>query len=236
MAATGTSSGTRNGMRSRNASSERHLLFPVDDGRRVGAADDEILRAGQRWHQREMLVHHADAVRACVARIADRHFRAVEQDLAAIGRVEAHDAFDERGFAGAVLAEQRMNRSGLDLDRDVFERDQRAENLGHPDGFAATARASAGADACGSLNGGSEAHGRFSKKLFELDTEPNTPPCILIILIAARWLPWSVARAAILQQQAFEAAVIGFAHGGVHADVGGNAGQHDVAPAFGAAA
>ncbi len=36
-------------------------------------------------------------------------------------------------------------------------------------------------------------------------------------------------RAAIFEQQAFIAAVIGVAHGGVHADVGGDAGQHDVA-------
>ena len=43
-----------------------------------------------------------------------------------------------------------------------------------------------GAAVCGIRNGGSEAHGRFSTKLFELDTEPNTPPCILTILIAAR--------------------------------------------------
>ena len=37
--------------------------------------------------------------------------------------------------------------------------------------------------------------------------------------------------AAILQQQAFEAAVVGLAHGGVHADVGGDAGQDDVVDA-----
>ena len=34
--------------------------------------------------------------------------------------------------------------------------------------------------------------------------------------------------AAILQQQAFEAAVVGLAHGGVDADVGGDAGEDDV--------
>ena len=34
--------------------------------------------------------------------------------------------------------------------------------------------------------------------------------------------------AAILDQHAFEAAVVGLAHGGVDADVGGDAGQHDV--------
>ena len=34
--------------------------------------------------------------------------------------------------------------------------------------------------------------------------------------------------AAILDQHAFEAAIIGLAHGGVDADIGGDAGQHDV--------
>src|SRR5882757_4592675 len=34
--------------------------------------------------------------------------------------------------------------------------------------------------------------------------------------------------AAILQHHAFEAAVVGFAHGGVHAHIGGDAGEHDV--------
>ena len=35
--------------------------------------------------------------------------------------------------------------------------------------------------------------GRQPMKVAEFDTAPKTPPCILIILIAARWLPWSVA-------------------------------------------
>src|SRR5262249_40572824 len=30
-------------------------------------------------------------------------------------------------------------------------------------------------------------------KTSEFETAPNPPPCILIILMAARWLPWSVA-------------------------------------------
>ncbi|ESZ18490.1 hypothetical protein X737_18135 [Mesorhizobium sp. L48C026A00] len=34
-----------------------------------------------------------------------------------------------------------------------------------------------------------EPHGNWATKDAELDTAPNTPPCILIILIAARWLP-----------------------------------------------
>ncbi len=112
-----------------------HLLLPVDDRRRVGAADHEVLGAGQRRHQGEMLVDHADAERAGIARIADRDLLAAEQDLALVGRIEPHDAFDERRLAGAVLAEQRMKLAGLDLHRDVAERDQRPEDLGHADGF-----------------------------------------------------------------------------------------------------
>ena len=37
--------------------------------------------------------------------------------------------------------------------------------------------------------------------------------------------------AAILEQQALEAAIVGLAHGGVHADVGGDAGQGEVVDA-----
>ena len=37
--------------------------------------------------------------------------------------------------------------------------------------------------------------------------------------------------AAILQHDAFEAAIVGLAHCRVHADIGGDAGQHDVADA-----
>src|SRR5208283_1159941 len=38
-------------------------------------------------------------------------------------------------------------------------------------------------------------------------------------------------RAAILEQQAFKAAIVRLAHGGVHADVGGDAGQHEIVDA-----
>ncbi len=51
------------------------LLAPVDEGRRVGAADDEVLGRGQRRHQGEVLVDHADAERLRVARIAHRDLR-----------------------------------------------------------------------------------------------------------------------------------------------------------------
>ncbi len=122
-------------MRSRNSSSVRISFFQSMMAGASARLITEILGAGQRRHQSEVLIDHADAERAGIARIADRHLGAVEQDLAFVGRVEAHDAFDQRRLAGAVLAQKRMHGAGLDVDGDVFERDQRAEDLGHADGF-----------------------------------------------------------------------------------------------------
>ena len=116
------SSGTRNGIRSRKLSSAfRSLRQSMNDGR-VGAADDEIFRRGQRRHQGEMLIDHADAQRLRILGIADGCLGPVEQELAPVGNVEAHDALHERRLAGAVLAEQRVKRTGRNLDRHVLQR------------------------------------------------------------------------------------------------------------------
>ena len=83
------------------------------NGRRVGATDDKIFRRGQGGHQREVLIHHANAQRLRVARVADGDLgrrRAGVRPWSA--SIEAHDALDERRLAGAVLAEQRMKRTG----------------------------------------------------------------------------------------------------------------------------
>ncbi len=110
----------------------RPFLLPVDHGRRVGPADDEVLGSGERGHQRELLVDHADAERPRVLRIAHLHLAAVHRDRAFVGLVEAHDAFHQRRLAGAVLAEQHVKLPGRNIDRDVIERREGAEPLGHP--------------------------------------------------------------------------------------------------------
>ena len=125
-----------------------------------------------------MLIDHADAERLRVPRIAHGDLAPVKQQLTAVGRVEAHDAFDERRFACAVFAKQGVKRTGRNLDRHVLKRAQRAEGLAHADRFERW-RAHSGI-ACG---GG---HGNASMKAAERPTAPKTPPCILIILSAAR--------------------------------------------------
>ena len=71
-------------------------------------------------------------------------------------------------------------------------------------------------------------HAIASINALEFDTAPNTPPCILTILSGAVVIAPVGGAAAILEQQALEAAIVGFAHRGVDADVGGDAGEHEV--------
>ena len=50
---------------------------------------------------------------------------------AAVGTPDAAENADQRGFAGAVLADDGMDFAGADVEVDAVERDRRAEMLGH---------------------------------------------------------------------------------------------------------
>ncbi len=115
------------------------LLAPVDHGRHVVARQHEVLGDRHRRHQREVLVDHAEPERMRVLRIGDRLFAAADQHVARGRVVVAHDAFDERRLARAVLAEQRVECAGLDLQLDIVQRGEIAEPHGHGDGFDAEA-------------------------------------------------------------------------------------------------
>ena len=80
------------------------LGLPAHDRRNVGTRHHQVLRHRHARHEREMLVHHADAQRVRVLRRADRTFEVVDEDFAAVGLVEADQALDQRALAGAVLA------------------------------------------------------------------------------------------------------------------------------------
>ena len=55
-----------------------------------------------------------------------------KRDRPRVGRVDAGDRLDERGLAGAVVADQRDDLAGLDLEVHVAERLDRPEALAHP--------------------------------------------------------------------------------------------------------
>ena len=54
---------------------------------------------------------------------------AVQQDGAAVGRLQAGDDAQQRRLAAAAWAEQRGERAAGDVDRDVVERDEGAKAL-----------------------------------------------------------------------------------------------------------
>ena len=88
------------------------FLAPVDHRRDVVARQHQVFGDRHRRHQREMLVDHAEPECVGVLRIGDRLLAAADQHVAFGRVVVAHDAFDQRALAGAVLAEQRVERAG----------------------------------------------------------------------------------------------------------------------------
>ena len=54
---------------------------------------------------------------------------AVDDDFALVGLVDAGQDLDERGFAGAVFANQRRDLAGVERDADIVERLHAGKNL-----------------------------------------------------------------------------------------------------------
>ena len=71
----------------------------------LGKAQSDVFRHGKRLEEREVLMHHRDPQIAHLrgARHGQRH--TVEDDFPFVWRRRAVDDFHERGFAGAVFAE-----------------------------------------------------------------------------------------------------------------------------------
>src|SRR5205823_13618688 len=88
-------------------------LSAIDDGQRANpeglTAEKDVLGDGHVRGERELLEDRADAERLCIVRVSKRYRPSVDVYLARIGVVDARDDLDERGFSGAVLAEQRVH-------------------------------------------------------------------------------------------------------------------------------
>ncbi len=93
------------------------------------AADEDVLRRRQVRHQVQFLVDDADAQFLRPPRRGNLGRPAVEQDLALVARVDAGEYLHQRGFAGAVLAHQRMHLAGLQLEAGVVQRPHAGERL-----------------------------------------------------------------------------------------------------------
>ena len=93
-------------------------------------AQHHVLDDGEHGDQLEVLVHHPDAGGDGVARAAELHRLAAEQDLARVGLVEPEHRVHQRALAGAVLAEQAEHLALVEREVDVFVGDDAGERLG----------------------------------------------------------------------------------------------------------
>ena len=105
---------------------------PVDDGPQPFRPQDQVLGDRHARDKREMLVHHAEAQLAGLPRVGDTMLGAVYGQTARFRVVIPHHAFHQSALARAVLAQERMEGSPLEADRNVVQGGQGTEALGHP--------------------------------------------------------------------------------------------------------
>ena len=101
----------------RDASLDRTLVH--EEGAALGAviAEHDVLGDGERLHQPEVLVHHADAGVQRIAWGVEVDRLAVERDVALVRPIEAGQDVRERRLPGAVLPEERVHLADVRLER-----------------------------------------------------------------------------------------------------------------------
>ena len=101
-------------------------------GREAGAAGIETAEVAEIFLRGELVVEHGR-----VAHVADAGARVVglgvaeDVDRAVRGTKKAGENAQQRGFAGAVFAEENVAAAGLEIERDLAESGKGAEKLGH---------------------------------------------------------------------------------------------------------
>ena len=91
-------------------------------------AGEDVLRHGQLGEQLRFLVDGGDAERDRVGRGGDGHRPALEGDAAGVGGLRAGDDLDQRGLAGAVLADQGVAPAPTSTVRSAFRIARTAPN------------------------------------------------------------------------------------------------------------
>ena len=95
-------------------------------------AEHDILGNCKILHQHEVLVYHTDAVFNGRGGIFDIDLFAVHKDLALIRLIKTVENVHQCTLTGAVLAEDRMDRSSLHIEIDVGQCIEGTEPLGDP--------------------------------------------------------------------------------------------------------
>ena len=111
------------------------LVAPVDasaEPGQVAGRHGEVVDGVQRADEAEVLVHEADSrvgrgLAVTEARAGRR--RPTPVRLAGVGLVVAGEDLDQRRLAGAVLADERVDLTGGDVDADIVEGDLTGKGL-----------------------------------------------------------------------------------------------------------
>src|SRR5258706_9602579 len=101
----------------------------IEDDAGAAIAEDHVVDDAHGAGEHEMLVDHADAAGDGVAGGADVDGPAVDFYFAAVAMDEAVEDVHQRGFAGAVFADQAVDGAGGDGEGDAVEGGAWAESL-----------------------------------------------------------------------------------------------------------
>ena len=104
----------------------------VADAVQLLGAEHDVLQDGEVVGQHEVLEHHADAGAIASVGELNVHLLAVDLDRALVGLLHAVQDLHQRRLAGAVLADQGVDRARADRDVDVVVGDDAREALADP--------------------------------------------------------------------------------------------------------
>ena len=94
-----------------------------------GVAQEDVLGHAQIGEQQQFLEHRGDAGGLRLLRSGEVDLVPIDADRARIRAIDARDDLDQRRLAGAVLAEQRVDLAGMDVEADVVKRPHAGERL-----------------------------------------------------------------------------------------------------------
>src|SRR6266567_1107098 len=103
------------------ASPRVHLAYVYEPESSGVAPQENILRHAQLRHERQFLVHKADAQRLRITRSIEPNGPVVPKDFSRIRPHHATDDVHERGLARAILAHERMHLGPPQIKVDVVE-------------------------------------------------------------------------------------------------------------------
>ena len=100
-----------------------HFVFVHNKARDLGIAPQpQIVHDSPLERLIQLLVNHGDTVVQRLLGAGEIDLAAFQINMAAVLAVNAEQAFHQRGFAGAVLAHQRVYGARLDLQADMIQR------------------------------------------------------------------------------------------------------------------